>query len=230
MNVGLERRGSARTGRSPSRHNAANIGHSKLAASLSDAMPSALVEHLSPSSVAALRSVLGKNLWLVCSAAFEVSAIDNILIAQEVVLPIEENGFLVMANDGLYDSPVAHVSYYSIGIARSVVPAGLNMSYDGRAASFGSGVSHLNVPHASSATKLRVTRIEVYEAVIHEETISGNHETVCYDKAICLYREDGAKICFRLEDSIRAAFQILFTDAQVSERLKELHLRSTWEA
>lgn len=194
-------------------------------------MPPDLVERLSEPSAAALRSILGKKVWLIYSSALEVSALDNVLVAHEIFLPVEEDGFLVMANDGFYDSPIAHVSYYSIGIARSTKPAGLNMTYNSHGvASIGSGVSQVAFPHPVREPKLCITKVEVYETVVREETLSGQRETVRYDKAICLYREDGMKILFRLEDSIRASFQILFTESQVLAGLSNLGLRASWEA
>lgn len=192
--------------------------------------PNLTAEYLSQSSVSALRSILGKNVWLACSSSLEMSTIDNILVAPEIVLPVAENGFLVMANDGFYDSPIAHVSYYSIGIAWSRNPSNLEISYNGRAASFGAGVSHIAFPHLDRNPRLRITRIEIYEAVVNDANLHDEHETVRYDKAICLYREDGMRICFRLEDSIRAFFQVLLTDAQISVGLGELSIRATLEA
>jgi hypothetical protein len=188
-----------------------------------------ITKHLSESSVSALHSILGKNVWLACFSSVELSSLDNILIAQEVVLPVEENGFLVMASDGFYDSPVAHISYYSVGIAFSSNPAGLDMTYNGHAASFGAGVSHVAFYDSTYQRKFQVMKIEIFEAVIYAEATSDGEETVHYDKAICLHRLDGTRICFCLEDGIRAFFQILFTDAQISQALKELCLRATWE-
>ncbi len=169
-------------------------------------------------------------MWLACSSSLEISTIDHIPVAPEVVLPIGESDFVVMANDGFYDSPVAHISYYSIAITRSSAPAELEISYNGRAASFGSGVSHIAFHNPSTAPKLRIRRVEIYEVAVDESNLLDEHETVKYDKAICLYREDGMRICFRLEDSIRAFFQVLLTEAQIAEGLNNLSLRVAWEA
>jgi hypothetical protein len=174
--------------------------------------------HLSQEYRSQLSKLVGRNFWCLYAAPFEINTRDTIICSFWVGIPIDDHHIIIIKNEDYFVTRYVFLNYYSISIQ---LRSWYNNTPHEESWSF------MHIVKENSISQLRLKSIEIYELRADDENMRGDIDTVIYDKALVFCREEGLRICLRLEDSIAAKFEILINKDQINSGLSGLVLRET---
>ncbi len=129
-------------------------------------------------------------------------------------IPIEEN-YLIIQNDW-NDTPKEYLDYYNLKILLSATSKDLKIEKYGDTEAFSYPTSTISLGAASP-----ISKIEIYQ---YEE--NGDDESVLYDRAIIISRDDSLQILFTVDDNIAGQVEFSSNDKLISEVREDLRCRA----
>ena len=170
-------------------------------------------EQNSEENLQQLTGVIGRTIQQLFLPEISIDVSQKSIQFSSCSIPIEGT-YLIIQNDW-NDTPKEYLDYYHLKIFVSTAPKDLKIEKKKGMKAFSYPTSTISLGVASP-----ISKIEIYQ---YEE--DGDDESVLYDRAIIVSRDDDLQILFTVDDTIAGQVEFSSDDNLISEVRNKLSLR-----